>query len=154
MRKKMPLWFLLVVALLAFGTANAQNTAGTLGQQLSYVAGLNAQCLTLKTNTTYLVQARITSEQYSYNPYMFSSIWIWMSPAYTGSVVGTAPTDGGYVFDGGVTFWQRKPPLVLKDTDFFKFNTVGDMKSLCYQAGTTADGGVSLMTLTVAEVSR
>jgi hypothetical protein len=108
-------------------------------------------CMALNKGT-YLAQANLTVQDYTSAPYMFSSVKLFTSKTFVAALTGPAPTDGGYVQDGGVNFWQLLPPIVLKDTDTATFSVnVPDM-ALCYSAGTTADGGVSAMTLSLHDV--
>jgi hypothetical protein len=140
--------WLSVAFLIAIGAAYAQNYVGTV----VYTPGSWWQCITLKPNKKYAAQAKLAAQDYSYNQYLFSSTEVLMSQKQLVATVGNPPSDGGYIWDGGTTFWQMNPPIILKDTDSWSFTSIAPNNELCYHAGTTADGGVSAMKLTVFEV--
>lgn len=149
MKESIPLKWLIVLALaVIIGEASAQELKGL--QVITPTA--NPACLDLNGNRKYMVQATLTTQDYTAGSYLFSSALVWNAVPYTASIVGAAPTDGGYVTDGGATFWQKLTPVILKDTDTYTWTVVKPYTSLCHQAGTTADGGVSAIKLNLSEV--
>lgn len=109
-------------------------------------------CRPLPNKTKYLIQANLTAQDYSSPQYLFSSVNVFLSQGYGTAENGAMPTDGGFVSDGGTTFWQIKPPIVLKDTDTLSFAVQLPNTALCYKAGVSADGGVSAMALTLHDI--
>ncbi len=159
MKKYAWLWLLSIMAL------------GAVAQELhgitSFTPTSTTQCYALTDKKNYLLQANLSAQDYTSAQYLYSSTNVFISRASTVTVEGAQPaqdggwliidggllqSDGGWAYDGGATYWQLKTPVVLKDTDTYSFQAILPGESLCYRAGTTADAGVSSMTLNLHEV--